>query len=57
MGLSPSSELVVYAPKSDSFQELARYKVATTPTYAYPVPVGNRIYVKDENSLTMWSLK
>jgi outer membrane protein assembly factor BamB len=56
MGLTPSSELLVYQPSGEAFKELARYKVAETPTYAYPIPVGNRIYVKDQNSLTMWSL-
>ncbi len=57
MGLTPGSELVVYQPNGEEFKELARYKVAETPTYAYPIPVGNRIYVKDQASLTMWSLK
>jgi len=57
LGLSPSSELVVYQPNGDEFRELARYKVSETPTYAYPIPVGDRIYVKDQDSVTMWSLK
>ncbi len=56
-GLTPSSELLVYQPNGDAFQELARYKVSDTPTYAYPIPVGNRIYIKDNDSLTMWTLK
>ena len=57
IGLSPASELLVYQPDGGEFKELARYKVSDTPTYAYPIPVGNNIYVKDKDSLTMWSLK
>ena len=56
MGLTPAAELVIYEPSSASFKELARYKVADGQTYAYPVPLGNRIYIKDKNSLTMWTL-
>ncbi len=55
--LTPSSELLVCRPNGDAFQELARYKVSDSPTYAYPIPVGNRIYIKDNNALTMWTLK
>ncbi len=56
LGLTPSSELVVYQPEANEFKELARYKVSDNKTYAYPIPVGNRIYVKDDDSLTMWTL-
>ncbi len=57
MGLTPASELVVYQADSSKFKELARYKVAESPTYAYPVPINDRIYIKDKDSLTMWSLE
>jgi outer membrane protein assembly factor BamB len=57
IGLTPSSELVVYQPSGDEFKELARYKVSQSRTFAYPIPVGNQIYIKDEDSLTMWGLK
>ncbi len=57
LGLTPASELVVYPADGSGFTELARYKVSETPTYAYPVPVGNRIYIKDKDALTMWEVK
>jgi hypothetical protein len=53
----PSSELIVFEPSDKKFIELARFKVAATPTYAYPVVSGNRIYVKDEESLTLWTIE
>ncbi len=55
--LTPTAELVVYQPDSKSFKELARYKVAETATYAYPVIAGKRIYVKDQDNLTLWTMK
>jgi hypothetical protein len=57
LGLTPAGELIVFPPKGDAFKELARYKVADSGTYAYPVPAGNVIYIKDRDSLTQWSLE
>jgi outer membrane protein assembly factor BamB len=56
LALTPSSELVVFSPSDKSYTELARIKVAATPTYAYPVVSGNRIFVKDQDSLTLWTI-
>ena len=57
MGLSLNSELVVFKPDNKAYSELARYKVAETPTLAHPVVAGNRIYIKDSESLTMWMIE
>jgi outer membrane protein assembly factor BamB len=56
LGLSPAGELVVFKPGDEAFTELARYKVADGGTYAYPVPAGNGIYIKDQDSLTLWTV-
>lgn len=56
MALSSDSQLVVFRPDGEKFNEVATYKVAETPVYACPVIAGNRIYVKDENSLTLWTV-
>jgi hypothetical protein len=32
-------------------------KVAETPTYAHPVLAGNRVFVKDKDSLTLWTIE
>ena len=52
--LSPKSELIVFEPSSKAFTELTRYKVAETPTLAHPVVSGNRIFVKDNETLALW---
>jgi hypothetical protein len=57
IGLTPAGELIAFRPNGDAFKELARYKVADRGTYAYPVPAGNAIYIKDQDSLTLWSLE
>jgi outer membrane protein assembly factor BamB len=36
---------------------VASYKVAPEATYGYPILTGNRIYIKDRNSLTMWTVE
>jgi hypothetical protein len=54
--LTPASELVVFQPSDKAFTELARIKVADSPTYAYPVLSGSRVFIKDQNSVTLWTL-
>jgi outer membrane protein assembly factor BamB len=56
MALTPSSELIVFKPSEKEYTEVAKIKVAETPTYAYPVVSGNRIYIKDQDSVAMFSL-
>jgi hypothetical protein len=55
--LPPSGELIVFQPSAESYQELARYKVAEGNTYSHPIVAGKRIYVKDKDSLTLWTLE
>ncbi len=57
MALTPQAELLVFQPSDKEYKELAKYKVADSETYAYPVPSGNRIYVKDQNSVILWQVK
>jgi len=56
LALPSESELIAYKPSSKEYEELARIKVADTPVYAHPVIAGNRIYVKDNETLTMWTI-
>lgn len=57
MALEDDGELVVFDATADTFTELARYKVADAPTWAYPVVWDNKILVKDEANLSLWGLK
>jgi outer membrane protein assembly factor BamB len=56
MALTPAGELVVFEPTDKDFRSLAKYKVATSDTYAYPVVAGNRVFVKDKDALILWAL-
>jgi outer membrane protein assembly factor BamB len=57
MFLGPKAELVVFAADPGEYKPLATYKVADAETYAYPVVAGNRIYIKDQDSLALWTLQ
>ncbi len=56
LALTPAAQLIVFAPSDKEFKQVASYKVADSPTYAYPVVAGNRLYIKDQNSLTLWTI-
>ena len=55
--LTPASQLIAFAPSGQAYTELARIKVADTPTHAYPVLSGNRIFTKDQDSVTLWAVE
>lgn len=56
LALTPAGQLVVFEPGGKEFKELARYKVADKGTYAYPVADGNRVFVKDQDAVTLWTV-
>lgn len=54
--LEADGELIVARSSRTAFAPLRRYKVADTETWAQPAISGNRIFVKDVSSLTLWTL-
>jgi outer membrane protein assembly factor BamB len=50
--LTDEAKLLVLKSNATSFTPVKEYEVATSPTWAHPVLVGNRILVKDKTSLT-----
>jgi outer membrane protein assembly factor BamB len=56
LALTPSSQLIVFQPSDKELKQLATYKVADSPTHAYPVVSGNRIFIKDRDTLTLWTM-
>jgi outer membrane protein assembly factor BamB len=56
LALTPSSELIAFQPGDKAYTELARIKVAESPTHAYPVLSGNRLFIKDKDSVTLWTI-
>jgi len=57
LALTPSSELVVFQPGSKGYAEVARIKVAQSPTHAYPVLSGNRLFIKDKDSIALLTIE
>ncbi len=57
LALPSNSELIAFAPSDKEYTELARIKVADAASYAHPVISGNRIYVRDEQTLAMWIIE
>jgi len=57
VALPSSSEMVVFKPDAKQYQEVAKIKVSDTPIYAHPVLAGNRIFVKDQDSVAMLSVQ
>lgn len=53
--LKDSAELLVAKPGATGFDIVEKYTVADSATYGQPAIVGNRIYVKDNDGLTVWS--
>jgi hypothetical protein len=53
--LKDDAELIVARPSASGLDPVKRYTVADSATWALPTVVGNRIYVKDTNSLTLWT--
>ena len=54
--LENDSELVVFRTSRTGLEEVRRYKVADAETWAQPAVSGNRIFVKDVSTLTLWTL-
>jgi outer membrane protein assembly factor BamB len=57
MGLTSKSQLTVFQPSDKEYTELASFKVADSATYSYPVLAGNRLFVKDQNSVILWVIE
>jgi len=57
MALPSSSELIILKPAKEAYSELANIKIADLPVYATPVVSGNRMFVKDEQNITLWKIR
>ena len=55
--LNDDAQLIVARSSRNGFEPLNRYTVADSATWAQPAVSGNRIFVKDVASLSLWTLK
>ena len=56
LSLEADAELVVLPSSRTGFEPVQRYEVATSATWAQPTLAGNRVFVKDVESLTLWTV-
>jgi outer membrane protein assembly factor BamB len=54
--LKDDAELIVARANPDRFERLQTYSVADSATWAQPTVSGDRLFVKDVSSLTLWAL-
>jgi outer membrane protein assembly factor BamB len=54
--LEDDGELVVMRAGRAGFEAVTRYEVATSATWAQPAISGRRIFVRDVNTITLWTL-
>lgn len=57
IALPQTSKLVVFKPDEKAYTEVTTIKVADTPTYSYPVLSGNKLFIKDKESLALMTVK
>jgi hypothetical protein len=54
--LNDDAQLIVASSSRTGFAPLKRYTVADSATWAQPLISGNRMFIKDVTSLTLWTL-
>jgi outer membrane protein assembly factor BamB len=54
--LNDDAELIVARASRSGFEPIVRYTVADSATWAQPTISGNRIFVKDVTTLSLWTL-
>jgi outer membrane protein assembly factor BamB len=55
---SPGGHLVVFEPSPTEYKELARYRVSEDgEVYSHPIPSKNRIYIKDRDSVALFTVE
>ena len=56
MLLPQKSQLIVFQPSDKAYTEVASITVADKQTYAQPIVAGKRIFVKDQDSVTLFTV-
>jgi outer membrane protein assembly factor BamB len=55
--LTTDADLIVLNRNPEKYEEVRRYKVATSPTWAQPVILNGALVVRDAESVAVWTLK
>ncbi len=57
LALTPNAQLMIFEPGDKEYKQIASYKISDNETYAYPVAAGNQIFVKDKDTVTLWTIE
>ncbi|MGE5293323.1 MAG: PQQ-binding-like beta-propeller repeat protein [Solirubrobacterales bacterium] len=57
MALALNGDLCVYEPTDKQYMQLARYKMGEPEFWAHPIVAGKRIFIRDKDSVTLWTLE
>jgi outer membrane protein assembly factor BamB len=57
LGITPDSGLVVIEPTGKAYHEVARIKVSDSQVFAHLVVAGNRLFVKDHDSVALFTVE
>ncbi len=57
LAMPSSAELIAFKSSDKQYEQLALIKVSETPTYAHPVIAGNRVFIRDEDSVAMCTIE
>lgn len=55
--LTTESELIVVERDRSAYREIRRYTVASSPTYAHPALLSDRVLVREAAQLTAWAIR
>jgi outer membrane protein assembly factor BamB len=55
--LNTDGEMIILRRNPEKYEELRRYKLASSPTWAHPALLGDAVVVRDAESLSVWALK
>ena len=57
IALPANSELIAFKPSDKAYEEVAKVKVSDSQIYAHPVLTGNKVIVKDQQSVAMLAIE
>ena len=57
LALTTSSDLIVFNPSDKAYDQVARLKVSDMSSYTYPVVSGNRLFIKDRDSVMSYAMQ
>jgi len=57
MALTLNGELSVYQPSDKAYTELAHFKVTDTEAWAHPVVTREGIFIRDNDSVALWTIQ